>query len=257
MQGTDQLLNLTSMHDLLMCNQASNSKLAKHVMNSAIVHIIWGIWLERNHRRFSNKQCHMSSIFNNILVEVKLSFDLVLTKGSSALQDFKVARLFGIPLKARRFVPLLDVTWIPPHLGCIKFNCDGSAFGSPSCGAIGVVLRAFPSIYISSFVQNIGYETSLEAEFCACLFALERASEMHYGDIWIETDSLSVVKAYNTGAGVPSRMQARWLNCIHFCSQIRCKFTHVFREGNMVADAFGQKRSKPCFVFLPKMGFPS
>jgi hypothetical protein len=55
----------------------------------------------------------MSSIFNNIIAEVKLSFDLVLAKGSSALQDFKVARLFGIPLKARRFVPMQDVTWTP------------------------------------------------------------------------------------------------------------------------------------------------
>jgi ribonuclease HI len=69
---------------------------------------------------------------------------------------------------------------------------------------------------------------------------MERASEMHYEDIWIETDSLSVVKAYNKLEGNPWRMQARWHNCLHFCSQIRCKFTHVFREGNMVADALAK-----------------
>ena len=60
------------------------SKLVKHIINSAIVHTIWSIWIERNNRCFSNKQSNMSTIFNSILAEVKLSFKLVIGKGASA-----------------------------------------------------------------------------------------------------------------------------------------------------------------------------
>jgi hypothetical protein len=72
------------------------------------------------------------------------------------------------------------------------------------------------------------------------LFAKEKADDLDLRDIWIETDSLSVVKASSKQEGVPWRMNTRWHNCMHFCSQIRCIFTHVLREGNMVVDTLAK-----------------
>jgi len=48
------------------------------------------------------------------------------------------------------------------------------------------------SHFLGAFSQNICYASSIGAEFCACMYAIERASEMLFVDIWIETDSLIV-----------------------------------------------------------------
>jgi hypothetical protein len=54
MKGTDYILDLSSIQSL-------------HLINSAIVHIIWSIWIERNNRCFSNKHCSISFLFHTIL----------------------------------------------------------------------------------------------------------------------------------------------------------------------------------------------
>jgi ribonuclease HI len=127
-----------------------------------------------------------------------------------------------------------------PPVSCTKVNCDGSSFGNPIFGSNGVVFRASPSFFIGALAQNIGIKSSLEAEFGACMFAMEKADDMDLRDIWIETDSLSVVKAFSKQEGVPWRMNTRWHNCMHICRQIRRIFTHVLREGNMVVDTLAR-----------------
>jgi ribonuclease HI len=240
MKGTDIALDVSSIHNLILCTGSLNSQLARKVLSFAIVHTIWSIWIDRNSRYFSNKSSSMSTLFHNVLVEVKLSFDLKLTHSAAAMQDFKIARLFGLQLQARRFAPIQDVCWIPPPVGCIKFNYDGSSIGSPSCGSIGFVIRDSSSSFLGACCQNIGYATALEAEFGTCMLAIERASSMNLDQIWIETDSLAVVKTFNTNEGVPWRMRVRWHNCLTFCSLIHSNCSHILREGNLVVDALAK-----------------
>jgi len=101
------------------------------------------------------------------------------------------------------------------------------------------VFRNSTSTFLGAFAQNVGHATPLE-EFCACMFAIEKASELQLKDIWIETDSLGVVKAYNNQEGVPWKMKTRWHKCMFFCKQICYVFSHVLREGNLVADALAK-----------------
>jgi len=56
----------------------------------------------------------------------------------------------------------------------------------------------------------------------------------------LETDSLGVLKAFNSFEGVPWRMLARWYNCMQFGDSFRCSCSHFLREGNMVADALAK-----------------
>jgi ribonuclease HI len=46
----------------------------------------------------------------------------------------------------------------------------GSSYGSPACGAIGMVLNNWHSYFLGGYVQNIGHATSLEAEICAAMY---------------------------------------------------------------------------------------
>jgi len=239
-KGSDQVLNGTNCLQILTNRVGPNSKLVHQTMNSVVVHTLWAIWIERNQWYFHSKQQPMSTLFNIVLAEVNLSYKLSLVKGESSMLDYKVAKLFNIPLKANRVIPSIDVVWSYPSEGFIKFNCDGSSVGSQPCGSVGVVIRDSLASFLGAISSNIGYATPLEAEFRACMLAIEKAKELHLTNICLETDSLRVVTAYNKGVGIPWQMRARWINCKHFCDSIICTCVHVLREGNMVADALAK-----------------
>jgi len=177
--------------------------MVQQVMLSAIIHIIWSLWLERNNRYFNDQRAPTGNIINRVISKVHLSFRLALVKGSSAMTDFRVVHLFNIPLRPSRAVPDREVSWTPPTSGCIKINVDGSAFGSPSSGTIGIVFRDWHNSFVGAFTHNIGYATALEAEFSAFMYALEKAVDLGYHNIWIECDSFTVAKAFRSDEGIP------------------------------------------------------
>jgi len=91
-------LDLTSCLSLILGIIGRGSSMAQLILNSAIIHIIWLIWMERNQRCFHNKIRPMTSLFNCLLAEVKISYQLVLAKGNSDMKDYNISRLFSIPL---------------------------------------------------------------------------------------------------------------------------------------------------------------
>jgi len=107
------------------------------------------------------------------------------------------------------------------------------------CGAVGIVIRN-SATFIGAVSSNIGYASALEAEFSACMMAIEKAKDMQLHAIILETDSIRVVNAFNKNIGVPWHMKARWYNCLKFCNNITSSCVHVFREGNQVADALAK-----------------
>jgi len=225
-KGTDIPLDLTSCNNLILNSMGRGSTLVQQILNSAIIHTIWAIWIERNQRCFHNKHQSMATLFNCILAEVKLGYKLILAKGNFDMQDYKISRLFNIPFKTKRATAKHDVHWCPPPTDVIKFNYDGSSIGAHPCGAIGIVIRRSSSSFLGAISSNIGNATTLEAEFSACMLAIEKAREMHFKAICLESDSIRVVHAYNKNVGVPWKMKARWYNCMKFCHNIICSCHH-------------------------------
>jgi len=204
-KGIEQNLDCSSCLQLILGSLGIGSKLVQNILNSVIIHTIWAIWIERNQRRFHNKQQAMSTTFNIILAEVKTSYSLSLIKGDSAIQDYRVAKLFNIPFKVKRSTPSQEVVWRPPSAGFVKINCDGSSIGSHPCGSLGIVLRDSSADFLGAIASNIGHASSVEAEFSASMLDLEKAKEMHLSHICLETDSLKVVVAFNKGLGFLGR----------------------------------------------------
>jgi hypothetical protein len=198
-------------------------------MISAIIHVIWSIWLERNNRYYNDRKKSVEFLIHTITSEVQLSFNLVLVKGFAAMADFKLTQMFGIPLKPRRVQIIAEVAWSPPPTGWIKFNVDGSSLGAPATGSIGIVIRNEYATFLGAYAQNIGHAYVSEAELSACMKAFKIAQQLHIENLWIETDSIHTVKAFSLRVGVPWRLLTRWNNCLSFASRIRCKFTHVLR----------------------------
>lgn len=195
-----------------------------HVLKSAIIHTIWAIWIERNQRYFQDQHKPMSSLFNCILAEVKMSYCSNLAQGNSSMQDY------NIPFQSKRVTVKQEVKWRPPPTGVFKFNCDGSTIGAHPCGAIGIVIRDSCCNFLGTISSNIGHASAPEAEFSACMLAIEKGRDLHMTQFCLETDSLQVVKAFKMNTGVPWKMRIRWFNCMKYCNSVSCSCVHVLRE---------------------------
>jgi len=228
--GTDHPLNLSNYLSLIRSTSSGGSKMVQHVLNSAVIHTISVIWFERNQRYFHDKHKTMTTLFNCVLAEVRMSYNLDFAKGNNSMHDYKISRLFNIPLKTARATVRQVVHWCPPPIGSVKLNCDGSAVGAHPCGAIGIIPRDSTSTFLGAISSNIGHATALEAEFSAFLRAIETAMDMNMTHIFLETDSIQVVSAYKKNTGFPWKMSARWFNCMKFCESIDCTCMHILRE---------------------------
>jgi len=175
-------------------------------------------------------------------------------KSTDTIAEFKVMLLFGLSHNPS-FTPVsrtMEVYWLPPDLGCIKINVDGSAFGWVPCCAIGGVCRDWQTHSVGGFAQNIGQATCLESEFCAVMYGIEKSAEMNCNNIWIESDSVVVVKAFSDPSHVPWKSKTLWFNCLSLARQRRCVCSHISRDGNHVADTLAKNgQALSCFYCIP------
>jgi len=58
-------------------------------------------------------------------------------------------------------------------------------------------------------------------------------------NLWLESDSSLVVKAFNNLSLVPCQLRNRWKNCLLTLSSMNFLVSHVYREGNQCDDLLG------------------
>lgn len=69
------------------------------------------------------------------------------------------------------------------------------------------------------------------------MLAIKFAHEKNLHNVWLETDSTTVVKPFNPLYSVPWLIRNKWINCINLVSQWNFIVSHTFREMNSCADA--------------------
>jgi hypothetical protein len=67
--------------------------------------------------------------------------------------------------------------------------------------------------------------------------AVEIISQNHWNNIWIETDSSLVVLASKSSNHVPWHLRNRWNNVKVLLLSLHCIVSHVYKEGNQMADS--------------------
>jgi ribonuclease HI len=135
-------------------------------------------------------------------------------------------------------IPVLrEIIWQPPLLNWYKCNADGAACGNPGNAACGGVFRDHNADFTFAFSEPLGVDSSVFAEMCGAMRALEIAFENNWLNLWLELDSSLVVAAFkNPAKPVAWPLRNRWKNVMSMISQMNCIVTHIFREGNSVAD---------------------
>ncbi|KAL6190693.1 hypothetical protein ACLB2K_037087 [Fragaria x ananassa] len=98
-------------------------------------------------------------------------------------------------------------------------------------------VRDFKGHVLGAFSSNIDIPSSVAAEVMAVIVAIELAWVRDWKHIWLEVDSSLVLNYLRSPLLVPWNLRVRWLNCLRCISEMTFRSSHIFREGNKVADA--------------------
>ncbi|XP_026419428.1 uncharacterized protein LOC113315353 [Papaver somniferum] len=202
----------------------------------ATVSCIWIIWYCRNRLRFEN--CFTYSTLaiiylKSLIVESSrhsggFSF---YTAADKVILDFP-----GIKRLPPRLPKAIIVKWQPPLPGWIKANIDGCSLGNPDPSGCGVTFRDSNGLVKGCLAQNLSFNDSSCAELWGAIHALRIACTKKIQRLWLKCDSTFVLQAIRNPNLVPRTISTHWHNCLKFTSSIQFMCTHIYREGNSVAD---------------------
>ncbi|CAJ2661751.1 unnamed protein product [Trifolium pratense] len=214
-----------------LCDRGWNTQ-CKLVIKSTIVNIINMIWLARNNMRFNNIKTSRHSAIAFISSNVVLSGNKTKLLASGSIRDFSILKYFNINIHPPKAPQIKEVIWCLPSHGWIKCNTDGAAtLVTSSCGGI---FRNYLADLVCCFAQNTSQGSAFHAELCGAMSAIEIAHRFHWNQLWIETDSSLVVKAFKNDALIPWKLRNRWSNCNCPLRNMNVIVSHVFREEILV-----------------------
>jgi ribonuclease HI len=200
----------------------------------AVCNLLWCTWTERNKLKFDGLNFNAQRFKDSFILSFKDSASIVFMPCSSrpSPQAFALLGLSPLRSSAPKFIP---VCWTPPPIPWIKVNTDGS-FRSPNTGGFGGIFRDSESNFMGAFAFNVEVPSAIDAKILAIMEAIRVALVKRWTHVWIETDSTLVIKYFNSPSLIPWRLKIAWLNCIHLARQINIRISHIFREGNTIAD---------------------
>jgi ribonuclease HI len=78
----------------------------------------------------------------------------------------------------------------------LKCNTDGASCGNPGNAACGGIFRNSDADFVYGFAEPLGESTAYIAELSGVIRAIEIAFQKQWNNLWIETDSSSVVATF-------------------------------------------------------------
>ncbi|KAL6183198.1 hypothetical protein ACLB2K_044609 [Fragaria x ananassa] len=159
----------------------------------------------------------------------------------NSVQELRILKCFGAPCRPRATPRVVEVNWIPPSLGWVKINSDGSWKHEEGVGGYGAIFRDYKGHFRGAFASNLEIPSSISAEIMDVIKAIELAWVRDWKHIWLEVDSSLVLDYIRRPSLVPWPLRVRWLNCLYRISKMNFKATHIFHEGNKIADALANQ----------------
>ena len=192
---------------------------ALHRLGTKFLSLIWYIWKARNVAVFEH-----SNMPKHVITTLALEY-CKYTRKTLHVNDSAPS------LRVRHLV-----RWLPPPVGRLKLNSDGSVRAS-GYAAAGGLIRDSLGHWKHGYSVNIGITSSLEAELWGLVYGLQVALSLDISDLLVDLDSAVLVSFF---AESPTRGRAfsnLMLRCLHLVSLFTSiTFRHTFREGNQAAD---------------------
>ncbi|WJX14219.1 hypothetical protein P8452_04514 [Trifolium repens] len=230
-------IQFTTMEDMWKLCDLNWSPQAKITVTAAIINLLNTIWLARNQARFTDTLITWRAAISLIITNTSLTGNNTKKISSNSIRDFSFLKLFRISIHHSRAPVLKEVLWQPPLLNWYKCNIDGASTGNPGNAACGGVFRDHASDFIYAFAEPLGIVSSFVAEISGAMRAIEIAFQHQWHSLWLETDSSLVVAAFNNPHNLVAwNLRNRWKNTLLMVRQMNFMVTHIYQEGNQVAD---------------------
>jgi ribonuclease HI len=230
-------LQFTSMDDMWKLCDSNWSPQGKVTIIAAIINLLHTIWIVRNKARFNDTNTTWLAAISKIITYTALSGNNTKKLASNSMRDFTFLKNFKVQIHHSRVTSYKEVYWYPPLTNWIKCNIDGASSGNPGNAACGGIFRDHEANFVHSFAEHLGVANSYFAEMCGAMRAIEIAYHNQWSTLWLETDSTTVVAAFNNpDKPVAWSLRNRWKNVMFMIRHMTFMVSHIYREGNQVAD---------------------
>ncbi|KAL6576884.1 hypothetical protein OROMI_011160 [Orobanche minor] len=221
---------------LIIANWFGKTKGKIHIYHIIPILSLWFIWCCRNDKRVDNvpfttkRVCERISKYISTLTLKGISKRLF-WKGADSIAAF-----LGINMVSKPTYIIGAVRWYKPVVGCFKINTDGASKGNPGIAAAGGVIRNHLGHPIFMFSEFLGDRSNNFAEIYAIWRGLEFCHEQKIFKVWVEVDSKIALHLIEHSISCHWEIQGLIFKIRGFMEKMDIHFSHIFREGNAVAD---------------------
>ncbi|KAF6162880.1 hypothetical protein GIB67_021029 [Kingdonia uniflora] len=172
---------------------------------------IWGgtnlIWLAQNNNTFEEQNFSLDQEKRKWYKQ--LHETTLLSQGcmNNSLADLSILHKIGVLLHSGKQLKVSSNFWELPNHDEIKINTDGAARGNPGKGGIGCIFRDSEGKVLGSLVQGLGLVSNYTAECKTIIKGVKLAASNGWLIAWVESDSKSAVKAFNSD-NIPWTLEA-------------------------------------------------
>ncbi|XP_057779862.1 uncharacterized protein LOC130998460 [Salvia miltiorrhiza] len=202
---------------------AMRVKVSKQVANLwrvGVMSAVWSIWNHQNRVVFDEAPISAVALTIQVKSFILEASHFNLGEMANSVEELLVLHDLGVSGKPHRPTSYIYVFWLPPPHPWKNINIDGYVHGSP------------PSIHVGGIIHDPSSVVDYFHFSAGCGWAFEG-----WDYIWIETDCTYLVDLFRSRSDyVPWRFFSRWRKVIHDIADLHIIITHIFREGNQVAD---------------------
>ncbi|KAL8503397.1 hypothetical protein ACS0TY_022219 [Phlomoides rotata] len=236
-------------HTLLLALRMKFSQRLSSMWRMAWTTLFWFLWKTRNLAVHEDVRPVRTSFIAQLWIFIGEAKTGELGYMENSVVDLVCLNSFNVPLHARPPTKVITVRWIPPMVGWVKLNSDGSMVDGRIAG--GGVFRDSMGFVIGAFAQKWGSGLPFEAELRAAMSGLTIAITRGWHRIHLESDSKYVVSAFTEPSSliIPWWLRAEWDWVQEQITPIQLRVSHIYREGNSVADFLVGYRAIESFIW--------
>ncbi|PRQ50126.1 putative ribonuclease H-like domain, reverse transcriptase zinc-binding domain-containing protein [Rosa chinensis] len=227
-----------SLYDMLQLELTNGrSPQLKELWVACFTSVLWFLWHARNKAKYDNRFITVVGVCRLVFGHIQSASRIASGHMHNSIQDLRILKCFGVTCRPRHAPRTIEVNWHPPFLGWIKINSDGAWKHDSARVGYGVVFRDYRGYVLGAFASNFDIPSSVAAEVMAVIKVIELAWVRDWKHVWLEVDSSLILDFLWSPSLVPWQLRVQWNNCLFRISQMNFHSSHIFREGNHVADA--------------------
>ncbi|KAL6580791.1 hypothetical protein OROMI_006714 [Orobanche minor] len=227
----------TSNINFILANWFGKAKGKIHIFHIILILIFWFLWCCRNDRRVDNVPFTANRVCERIWNYINTFNHKVIFKNKKIwIGAALIADRVGIIAAPKMIFKCCSVRWSKPQTGWWKLNTDGAAHGNPGDAAVGGIIMDHVGKPLIMFSEFLGVRTNNFAELYAIWRGLEFCIDNHFDKVWVEVDSKIALSLIEHSTTTHWQLQSIISKIHDFRGSIEIRFSHIFREGNAVAD---------------------